>query len=255
MLGRQARLQRGPQPQRHVGVLGGVFGRLVDGDAVEGDARFSGARDVAEVNGLVAQPFLGEVVHAVAAFAGVEHVGNEHGVVVALDLDAALREHQPIVFQVLPDFQDALVLEQRLENFQRVFFLDLIGCEACVEQAIAAAVLFVCKRHVKGFVGRQRERETAQGRLHRVEAGGLGVDRDHAQLMRSRDPFLQAGKRAHAFVFAAIDFLRARGFRARGGERDGGESPRRGVCAPSPLVGEGRGGGWEQVADYPTRRR
>jgi len=167
--------------------------------------------------------FLGEVVHAVAAFAGVEHVGNEHGVVVALDLDAALREHQPIVFQVLPDFQDALVLEQRLENFQRVFFLDLIGCETCVEQAIAAAVLFVCKRHIKSFVGRQRERETAQGRLHRVEAGGLGVDRDHAQLMRSRDPFLQAGKRAHAFVFAAIDFLLARGFRARGGERDGGE--------------------------------
>ena len=35
VLGRQPRLQRVPQPQRHVGVLGGVFGRLVDGDAIE----------------------------------------------------------------------------------------------------------------------------------------------------------------------------------------------------------------------------
>src|ERR1019366_6950070 len=131
----------------------------------------------------------------------------------------------------------------------------------CVEQAIAAAVLFVCKRHVKGFVGRERERETAQSRLHRVEAGGLSVDRDHAQLMRSRDPFLQAGKRAHAFVFAAIDFLLARGFRARGGEGYGGGGGAAAAALPPGWGGGGAGGGgcaksgWEQVADYPTRRR
>ena len=78
-------------------------------------------------------------------------------------------------------------------------------------------------RHVAGFVGRKRKRKAAQAGLHGVEAGGLGVDRDHAHLMRARDPFLQAGERAHALVFAAVDFLLACGFSARGGERDRGE--------------------------------
>ena len=116
VLGRQPRLQRGPQPQRHVGVLGGIFGGLVDGDAVEGDLRFARAGDVLEVDGVVVEPALGEIVHAVAALAGVQHVGDQHGVVVAGDLDAALREHQPVVFQILPDLEDASVLEQRLER-------------------------------------------------------------------------------------------------------------------------------------------
>ena len=67
-----------------------------------------------EMDGVVIEPALGEIVHAVAAFAGVEHVGDQHGVVVAVDLDAALGEHQPVVFHVLRDFEDALVLQQRL---------------------------------------------------------------------------------------------------------------------------------------------
>ena len=46
VLGRQPRFERVPQPQRHVGVLGGVFGRLVDGDAIEGHLRLAGAGDV-----------------------------------------------------------------------------------------------------------------------------------------------------------------------------------------------------------------
>ena len=54
-----------------------------------------------EMDGVVVEPALGEIVHAVAAFAGVEHVGHQHGVVVAGDLDAALGEHQPVVFHVL----------------------------------------------------------------------------------------------------------------------------------------------------------
>ena len=48
-----------------------------------------------------------QIVHAVAAFAGVEHVGDRHGVVIAADLDAALGERQPVVFQVLADLDTA----------------------------------------------------------------------------------------------------------------------------------------------------
>src|SRR5665213_606682 len=104
------RLERRPQPQRDVGVLGGVFGGLVDGHAVERHLRFTLASDVVEVDGVVVEPALGEIVHAVAAFTGVQHIGNQHSVVVTGDLDAALGEHQPVVFHVLCDFEDASCL-------------------------------------------------------------------------------------------------------------------------------------------------
>ena len=50
VLGGEPRLEHLPQPQRHVGALGGVFGGLVDRDAVERDARFSRAGDLVEVD-------------------------------------------------------------------------------------------------------------------------------------------------------------------------------------------------------------
>ena len=39
--------------------------------------------------------------------AGVEHIGHQHGVVDGADLDAAQREHLPVVLQVLADLEDA----------------------------------------------------------------------------------------------------------------------------------------------------
>ena len=98
------------------------------------------AGDVVEVDGVVVEPALGEIVHAVAAFAGVEHVGNQHGVVVAGGLDAALGEHQPVVFHILRDLEDAFVLEQRLEQNERLFLGNLAGAELCFRrEQIAAA--------------------------------------------------------------------------------------------------------------------
>ena len=52
------------------------------------------AGDLGELDRLVAEPALGERVHAVAFVgrAGVEHVGDQHRVVDRRDLDAAPRE-------------------------------------------------------------------------------------------------------------------------------------------------------------------
>ncbi len=47
MLGGETRLQRPPEAHRHVGVLGGVFRRLVDRDAGEADEVAAGAGDFA----------------------------------------------------------------------------------------------------------------------------------------------------------------------------------------------------------------
>ena len=79
---------------------------------------------------------------------------------------------------------------------------------------------------------------------HRVEAGGLGVDRDDAGLVRARDPFLQAFQRADGLVFGAVDLGGARGLAARGGKRDGGE----GAIRFAFVARFGRGSWRKQVA-------
>ncbi len=138
--GGEARLQHAPQPQRHVGVLGGVLRRLVDRHAREADEIAPRARDFGEVNGLVAEPALGERVHAVAVAgrARIERVGNQHGVVERRDFDAAPGEHVPVEFDVLADLHHARVFEQRLEQRDRLRFVDLAGRETAAAEEIGA---------------------------------------------------------------------------------------------------------------------
>ena len=57
--------------------------------------RLAGTGDVVKLDGVVIEPALGQIVHAVAAFAGVQHVGDQHGIVEALQ-DDAVTLHMPI---------------------------------------------------------------------------------------------------------------------------------------------------------------
>ena len=59
------------------------------------------------------------------------------------------------------------------------------------EQAGAVAALAVDQRHVAGLVDADGKREAAQLRLHRIEAGGLGVDGDHAGVDGAHHPLAQ----------------------------------------------------------------
>ena len=61
----QLRLEKLPQAQRHVGVFGGVFHRVVDGDLVKGDLAFSAAQQGLDRDRLMAEVKLGKRVHAV----------------------------------------------------------------------------------------------------------------------------------------------------------------------------------------------
>ena len=56
------------------------------------------------------------------------------------------------------------------------------------------------ERHVAGLVRRNREREAAEARLHRVFADGLDVDRDDARLVGARDPLVEAADVLHDLV-------------------------------------------------------
>ena len=78
------------------------------------------------------------------------------------------------------------------------------------EQIAAAlrAAVAVAERHVAGLVVGDGEREAAQLRRHRIEAGGLGVDRDDADVLGAQHPGVQPVERAHGLVFAAVESCR-----------------------------------------------
>ena len=159
--GGKPRFERVPQAQRDVGVFGRIFAGFLDRYAIERDLRLARAGDVMEMDGVVVEPALGEVVHAVAAFSGVEHIGDEHGVVIAGDLDAALREHQPVILHILRDLEDGLVLEQRLEHGKCIALGNLslakLGFGGEQIAFTLATAIAMTDRHVARFVGRKRQ--------------------------------------------------------------------------------------------------
>src|SRR5262249_10474375 len=78
----------------------------------------------------------------------------------------------------------------------------------------------------------------AQRRLHRIEARGLGVDRDRAELARARDPGREPLRAAHDLITGAVDLGVARGCDAGGHERLRRELPlrrRRGGASRNPV--------------------
>ena len=62
---------------------------------------------------LVAEVQLGELVHAVPVLGAVDHVGQHQRVVIRREVEAGAREDAEVVFEVVPDFQDRWVGEDR----------------------------------------------------------------------------------------------------------------------------------------------
>ena len=68
---------------------------------------------------------LGELVEPVAVERAVEHERHQHRAVGRRERDACAREHGHVVFDVLPDLENALVVEERLQTRQRVLARNL----------------------------------------------------------------------------------------------------------------------------------
>ena len=145
-----------PQAQCDIGVLGGVFGGLVERHAVEGDLRLAGAGDLLERDRRVVEVALRQLVHAMAVHAGVQGEGDQHRVVDGRDVDAVAGEDRVVILEVLADFQDGRILKKRLQRLQRIFLADLAR-RVCVEHVAAARMVRIdmAERDVAGFVGRE----------------------------------------------------------------------------------------------------
>ena len=104
-----------------------------------------------------------------------------------------LGQHDHVVFQVLADLEDALVLEHFFQDFERFLQRDLLRVASPIE--VEPVALPMLQRHVAGLVRLGRHGDADEARLHGVEGVGFGVEGDVAPRLRFRH--------AHSFSRAA----------------------------------------------------
>ena len=217
-----AGLEHLPKAQRDVGIFGGIFGRLVDGDAVERQPRLAGADDLVQIDGLVIEIALRQHIEAVTGAAGVDRVGDQHGVVVRAGLDAAQRENLPVEFRVLRDLEHAAIFQQRLDGCECCLLGNLVGREPGAEQALAAALLAVSERDVAGFVRRRARAQKPQscaciGSMLVVWVSIATTPRSGVRAIQAFEPL----ERRADLVFRAVDLRVPRSLDAGGREACG----------------------------------
>ena len=202
----QARLQQPVQPPGDVGILGGVLGCLVQRHLVEGDLILAAAGDLLEGDGLVVEMQLRQLIHAVAMQPAFQHVGDQHAVIHRCHLNGhipVVAEDQPVIFHIVADLDNRGVLQHRLQQFQRALLVDLLRALSRGVQQIAlirAIAGPVPDRDVAGLACLDRQRDTDQLRRHRIQRGGLGIDRDCASFHGRLDPAFQIGFLDHRLI-------------------------------------------------------
>ena len=190
--GEQPRLQAAVELQGHIGIFRRIVTGLLQRHPVEAGLALAGAGDLAQADGLMAEMDLGELVPLMAMGAAAEHIGDQHAVVIAGDGYAETGHHLHVVFDVLADLQDTVVLQQRLQARQRLGHGNLAGQKRLGPEEIAISAL-MGQRHIAGDAGLQRQGDADQLGQHGIVRGGDGIEGDGADPPRTRDPFIEAG--------------------------------------------------------------
>jgi len=161
------------QPQRHVGVLGGVDGGGLDRHFVEGG--FLVRDDVLERRHLDAEVVDRQAVEAMSGAGRVQQIRRDHGVEPGFDaVDAVAFQHHEVVLEVLPDELDRGIGKHRAELVEGV--LQRHGVfrpqDGVRQRQIDAVSRLPAQRHADD-VG-----------AHRLLAGGLEIERQPPRLPR-----------------------------------------------------------------------
>ena len=180
------------QTQGDVGILGGIVGRNVHRHFVEADLLGSLAADVFIADRGFVQMAARQIIHIVAQVA-FDHVRRQHGIVGhAAQGDAVIGQHVAVVLQVLPQLFLAGILQPRLEPRHGSVAIQLL-------RRIRATVR---QRQVGGMAGLDGEAQADNARLHRVQAGGFGVQRHDVRCGQRLQPVIQLRIRENSFVMA-----------------------------------------------------
>ena len=115
------------QLERNVGIFRRVATSLFQRNLVKGELILTLASDLFEGNGFMFQPAVGKTVHIVAARHAVENVRLEHGIERnPAQLNVVISQNAAIVFEILPDLEHLLILQQRFKQRQHALARDLI---------------------------------------------------------------------------------------------------------------------------------
>ena len=226
--GHHARLQRLPEPQRHVGVFGDIAGGARDRCRLRGEQRPLSVFDVIETGRAAAEIAVHQGVHVVRALTGVKHVGHQHGVVDSGDAHSAAGQHQPVLLHVVTDLDDAEIFQDGLQRRERVLLGNLTRAELGREQTGIGSALVpgfaMAERKVGRLIRRNGERDPAQLGLHRINAADFSFQREETGIVGARDPVLEPVERSNRLVFCMLELRGAQRFDASLSERDGREA-------------------------------
>ena len=157
----------------------------------------------------------------------IQHIGQAHRVIDRGQPDAAIHrahQHMAVIFQIVADFQDRRVLEQRLQHRDGIIESDLvIGGRRRIKREPPLPVRLdngaaMAKRHIAGAPRGQRHRHTDHFSRRRVQRTGFGIHRQIALLARRRGPFLELGDRCDQLI-ADLAFGKRCRSRCRRGRR------------------------------------
>ena len=200
--GHQPRFQGAVQTPGVIGILGGIIQSLVQRHPVEGHLAFAGPRHFFVLDGGVGEMQFRQFVEAVTVQAAFQHIGQQHGVVDGADGDAVTGQHFHIVFDVMPDFLGARILQQGFQGIQSLIEGHLLrrfaigGAVTAVAQVKSS--LFhrplVVERDITGPAGFKGQRHADQFRLHGVQRGGFRIDGNDAFLAGPGNPLLQSAQ-------------------------------------------------------------
>ena len=186
--------------QRDVGILGRIFGGAIELDQIERDLLLAGPADVLERDAIVIEMLFGEIVERMAVeAAGIEVEAHHQRVVIGRDADAAAIQDDPVELEVVPDLQDRLVFQQRLELAEHELGGELVG--PLGEHVVAA----MFERNVAGLVAVGGEADPDQFGADAVAPVRLGVERDPTLGVGIGDPAVERGFLGHRLVERAVD--------------------------------------------------
>ena len=164
--GRKARPEDHPEPKPDIGLFARIFGRAGNRDPVERDGVAARAEHLLLGEAGIAEEAARELGGKMLGATRVERIGHETRIVGARKRDAVTRERHHVELGVLHDLEHALILEDRLQEIERLAQRDLRdGFAAAKIEPVARAVR---ERHIGRVTRHERERNASQLAAHRI---------------------------------------------------------------------------------------
>ncbi len=128
------------QRERHIGVFRRIVARGLQRHLGEGDLVAAGAGHITVFDGRPVKQHPRQLIHPVIMQPAFQHIGEQHGVIHRAERNAVARQNLRVIFGVMQDFKDALFLQHRFEDADRLIDRHLIRRFAIAAIAITAEI-------------------------------------------------------------------------------------------------------------------